>query len=87
MIVTRSRLTWRRQLELCTIASAMSSATSGSDVGVDRVGALLITVEAHQRELVGVHHARRDLEHADRLTGEFEAQHSDQACAANFAAL
>ena len=65
----------RRQLErAATIASAMSSADSGSaHVLVDRRRLAPVAPEAHERELVGLDHARRDLDHPDRLAARARA--------------
>ena len=74
--VTRSRLMWPGSSTACTIASAMSSATSGSTTpGVDGVGLRLVAAEPRDREPLRLHHARRHLEHPDRLPRELEPQH------------
>ena len=44
------------------------------DARVDRRGLLGVAVEAVERELAGLHHARRDLDDPDRLAGQLEPQ-------------
>jgi MFS family permease len=48
------------------------------DVVVHRVGPGLVAPETHQRELLRLHHAGGDLDHADRLPRELQAQHAHQ---------
>ena len=59
--------------------SAMSSAVSGCvDAGVDPVGGGLVAAVAHERELLGAHHAGRDLGDPHRPPVQLEPQRLDQ---------
>ena len=61
------------------IASAMSCATKRlGDPGVDLVGPLLVATEPGQRELLGAHHAGRDLLDPHRLVHQLEPQRLGQ---------
>ena len=71
--VNRSMLTCSGSDATQETHSAMSSGESGSGTpGVHRVRALLITGEAVEGELLGVHHAGGDLGDPYRLTEELE---------------
>ena len=76
-------MTWAGRVAIHTMASATSSATSGSATpGVHGVGPLLVAAEPGQREPLGAHHPRRDLGDPHRLVDELEAHrlgHDGQA--------
>ena len=60
-----STLTWEGRVATHATASAMSSAVSGSGTPAYTASLGLVAAEAHQRELLGLHHPRRDLRDAD----------------------
>ena len=47
------------------------------NVVIDRISSSSVALESSERKLVGLHHPRRNLEYANRFTGELEAKDCD----------